>query len=68
MDWTNGTIFKDMAVLTDGLLSERMNTVVKQGKEKHLTCIFFANDLIPKCLLYSFHGQRNWPTPQIRPP
>lgn len=43
MNWTNGTIFKDMAVLTDGLLSKRMNTVVKQGKEKHLTCIFFAN-------------------------
>lgn len=44
LDWTNGTIFKDMAVLTDGLLSKRMNTVVKQGKQKYPTCIFSAND------------------------
>lgn len=43
MDWTNGTIFKDTAVLTNGLLSKRMNTVVKQGKKKHPTCIFFTN-------------------------
>jgi hypothetical protein len=32
LDMTNGTIFKVMADVTDGLLSKRMDIIVQQGK------------------------------------